>query len=172
MAWWRAHDEAVDDPKLQKLPAETFRAWFNLVCIASKNGGKLPPIADVSFTLRKSDKEAQRIIDDMVARGLFDVTDEGVEPHNWNGRQYKSDVSTGRVRAFRERKKDRSMKRDETVSRNAPETEQSRSRETPSGFPLTETSKPIAARESAEGARTHDTASILANLGTMKRAIQ
>lgn len=33
-------------------------------------------------------------------------------------------------------------------------------------------SRPIAARESAEGARTHDTASILANLGNMKRVTQ
>lgn len=44
--------------------------------------------------------------------------------------------------------------------------------EAPSGLPPDEPSRPIAARESAEGARTHDTASILANLGTMKRVVQ
>lgn len=41
------------------------------------------------------------------------------------------------------------------------------------GFPPDEQpSSPVAARESAEGARTHDTASILANLGTLKRVVQ
>jgi len=38
--------------------------------------------------------------------------------------------------------------------------------------PEEDSSRPIAARESAEGARTHDTASMLANLGTLKRAAQ
>jgi len=45
--------------------------------------------------------------------------------------------------------------------------------EAPTGLPPDgDSSRPIAARESAEGARTHDTASMLANLGTLKRAAQ
>jgi hypothetical protein len=43
MAWWRAYDESADDPKLQRLSADLFRALFNLVCLASRNGGVLPP---------------------------------------------------------------------------------------------------------------------------------
>lgn len=174
MAWWRAYDEAADDPKLQRLPAELFRSWFNLVCIASRNNGVLPPLADIAFGLRKSEKDAKRALDALIEAGLFDVSETVIEPHNWRGRQYKSDVSTGRVRSFRKRRNGRFMERDETVSRNAPETEQSRSRETPSGFPPDELQKPelVAARESAEGAHAHETASILANLGNMKRAVQ
>lgn len=38
--------------------------------------------------------------------------------------------------------------------------------------PEEDSSRPIAARESAEGAHAHETASILANLGNMKRAVQ
>jgi hypothetical protein len=173
MAWWRAHDEAVDDPKLQRLPGEMFKAWFNLVCLASRNGGVLPPLADISFRLRKSERECQRILDSLIAAKLFDEVASGIEPHNWNGRQYKSDVSTGRVRSFRKRQKERSTKPDETVSRNAPE--QSRGKGNPlQGLPVTQEqpSPPIAARESAEGAHAHETASILANLGNMKRAVQ
>lgn len=48
-------------------------------------------------------------------------------------------------------------------------------RETPSGFPVTEgsqTPSSSSARESAEGARTHDTSPILENLGKLKRVAQ
>lgn len=52
--------------------------------------------------------------------GLVDQIGEKTEPHNWNGRQFQNDVSTERVKRFRERQK----KPHETVSRNAPDTEQ------------------------------------------------
>lgn len=173
MAWWRAYDEAADDPKLQRLPAELFRSWFNLVCIASRNNGVLPPLADIAFGLRKSEKDAKRALDALIEAGLFDVSETVIEPHNWSGRQYKSDVSTGRVRSFRKRRNGRFMERDETVSRNAPETEQSRSRETPSGFPPDEhSSRPVAARESAEGAHAHDAARVVGFLGSKLRAAE
>lgn len=165
MAWWRAHDEAVDDPKLQKLPADLFRAWFNLLCLASRNDGKLPSIADVAFGLRKSEKESQRAIDLLVKATLLDVSETGIEPHNWSGRQYKSDVSTNRVRSFRKRKKERSPKRDETVSRNAPETE---TEVKPlQGLTLSkETSSPTAAREGLNGP-AHDAIARITNARKM-----
>jgi hypothetical protein len=50
--WWRAYNEAVNDPKLQLLSDALFRAWFNVMCIASANGGDLPALKDVAFTLR------------------------------------------------------------------------------------------------------------------------
>ncbi len=46
--WWRAYDEAVDDPKLIMLGDKTHRAWFNLMCVASLNGGVLPDIKVVA----------------------------------------------------------------------------------------------------------------------------
>lgn len=173
MAWWRAYDEAADDPKLQRLPADLFRSWFNLVCIASRNNGVLPPLADIAFGLRKTEKEAKRALDALIEAGLFDVSETVIEPHNWSGRQYKSDVSTGRVRSFRKRRNNRFMKRDETVSGNAPETEQSRIRETPSGFPPDDQKPlPVAARESAEGAHAHDAARVVGFLGSKLRAAE
>jgi hypothetical protein len=39
----------------------------------------------------------------LVSAGLLDVTSVGLEPHNWRSRQYKSDVSTARVKQYRER---------------------------------------------------------------------
>lgn len=113
--WWRAYDEALDDPKLQRLPAELFRAWFNVMCITSRNGGMLPPTADIAFALRTTPDKAHRVIGALRAVGLIDEDETGLHPHNWNARQFKTDVSTERVKRFR--------KRHETVSRNAPDTE-------------------------------------------------
>lgn len=117
--WWRAYDGAVDDPKLGALTDKQHRAWFNLLCIASANDGTLPPIPAVAFKLRTTPDKAKRLIAELAAIGLFDVTETGARPHNWSGRQYKSDSSTERVKRFRDKKGNVSS----TVSETPPETE-------------------------------------------------
>src|ERR1700759_996963 len=92
--WWRAYDEAVDDPKLILLSDRAHRAWFNLMCIASLHGGSLPDIKVVAVKLRVTTQRAAAAIAELVQAGLFDRRDDGsFEPHNWNARQYKSDVT-------------------------------------------------------------------------------
>lgn len=115
--WFRMYDDVVDDPKVQRLPADLFRAWINLLCIACKNGGILPSADDIAFTLRMPSTSVSKILGKLIAAELIDETETGFEPHNWSGRQHKNDVSTERVKRFRKRNK----KPDETVSRNAPE---------------------------------------------------
>ena len=44
--WFRLYEGVVNDPKLQRLPAETFRGLINLWCVTSANGGKLPPMGE------------------------------------------------------------------------------------------------------------------------------
>lgn len=117
--WWRAHDEAIDDPKLQRLPGDLFKAWFNLCCLTSANGGILPAIEDVAFKLRVSEKRAIEILEDLSARGLIDEIEGKMQPHNWDVRQFKSDVSTDRVNRFRKRHRNVSP----AVSETPPETE-------------------------------------------------
>jgi hypothetical protein len=117
--WWRAYNEAVNDPKLQLLSDALFRAWFNVMCIASANGGDLPALKDVAFTLRIAPAKAAQLLAQLHVAGLLDKTETGFVPHNWNGRQYKSDVSTDRVKRFRERKRNVSS----AVSETPPETE-------------------------------------------------
>ena len=68
--WWRAYDQAVDDPKLQCLAPPLFKAWFNLMCIASESGGTLPAIGAVAFKLRIGEHKAAEIIAALVAAGL------------------------------------------------------------------------------------------------------
>lgn len=101
--WWRAYSSARHDPKVQRLSGDAFKAWFNLLCLAAEHNGVLPDIPDVAFELRRSEEATKKLLDDFIERELLDVTEHGVSPHNWSGRQYKSDVSTDRVKRFRQR---------------------------------------------------------------------
>ncbi len=53
--WWRAYDDAINHPKLLRLSDALHRAWFTLQCIASSNGGPLPPADDIATTLRQNE---------------------------------------------------------------------------------------------------------------------
>ena len=117
--WFRFYDEALDDPKVQLLPPERFKVWVNLLCLACRHDGKLPPIADVAFALRMARDEAGECLLDFTQRGLLDQYEEQFSPHNWAKRQYRSDVSTDRVKRFRETKRNVSP----AVSETAPDTD-------------------------------------------------
>jgi hypothetical protein len=101
MKWFRFYSDALDDPKVQRLPAELFRAWVNILCLASRHGGTLPPVEDIQFALRLSADAVAVLLADLKAHGLIDETDAGMAPHNWNKRQYKSDNVTLRVQKNR-----------------------------------------------------------------------
>jgi hypothetical protein len=148
--WWRAYNEAVNDPKLQLISDSLFRAWFNLMCVASANDGNLPPLKDIAFTLRMAPTKAAQVLAQLHAAGLLDKTDTGFVPHNWNGRQYKSDkvdeTAAERMARYRERKRNG---RNASVTVTAPREQNTDTedrigdaRETPSSF--TEGSKALA----------------------------
>ena len=103
--WFRFYDCALDDPKVQKLPAELFKAWVNLLCVASRNGGILPAVEDLSFMLRKDEETLARVLSELQRVGLIDESEQGLTPHNWSTRQYQSDNSAERVRKHREAKR-------------------------------------------------------------------
>jgi hypothetical protein len=96
----------VSDPKVQRLPGDKFKAWINLLCVASQHDGILPPLADLAFTLRNTEDRITALLDDLVEKGLLDVTgDDRYTPHNWASRQYKGDVSNDRVQRHRQRQR-------------------------------------------------------------------
>jgi len=105
--WFRFYDEALNDPKVQSLPPALFKAWVNLLCIASKNDGRLPYIEDIAFGLRVKNEAAEKIVRKLTALELLDWVDDKscLEPHNWPERQFKSDNSTARVREHRKLKR-------------------------------------------------------------------
>lgn len=103
--WFRMYAGVINDPKVMKLPEATRWHWVAFLCIASDNGGKLPPAADLAFLLRMTEQRAAVLVTELHRAGLLDKDDSGFAPHNWAGRQYQSDSSTKRVRDHRERKK-------------------------------------------------------------------
>lgn len=118
--WFRFYIEALDDPKVQTLDGDTFKAWVNVLTLAAKHDGKLPPMSDIAFALRCDITVAERYIERLSNGGLIDRLNGGANgyhyaPHNWGKRQYKSDTSTDRVKRFR--------KRSNPVAETAPDTE-------------------------------------------------
>lgn len=118
--WFRFYAEALDDPKVQKLDGDTFKAWVNLLCLTTKNGGVLPAIDDIAFALRIDANGARTLVERLLNATLIDKLNGGVNgcryaPHGWHERQYKSDTSTERVKRFRQRSK--------TPDETAPDTE-------------------------------------------------
>lgn len=100
--WIRLYTEVIDDPKAQRLRPELFKTWINLLCLAGRNDGRLPRKgADLAFSLRMSEADAQAHLDELIAAGLIDRQKNGPHPHNWNKRQFRSDNVTERVRKHR-----------------------------------------------------------------------
>lgn len=110
--WFRVYDDIVDDPKVQRLPAELFKAWINMLAIASRNGGALPSIDDLAFALRCDAEAVAAWVAGLTDRGLIDALDDGsLSPHNWASRQFKSDADpTAADRQARKRARDAAAK--------------------------------------------------------------
>jgi hypothetical protein len=105
MLWFRMYGDAVYDPKVQSLPGELYKAWVNLLQFACKHDGKLPDLKHMAFVLHRKPASLKVDVDKLTKLGLIDLVDGHLQPHNWEGRQYKSDTSRDRVRAHRERKR-------------------------------------------------------------------
>lgn len=110
--WFRLYDDLVDDPKAQRLPPELFKAWINILCVASRNGGILPSVDDLAFTLRADAERVNEWIAELGKRGFFDMPPDGsLRPHNWASRQFKSDADpTAADRQARKRARDAASK--------------------------------------------------------------
>ncbi|MGA1806726.1 hypothetical protein VHN57_08455 [Sphingobium sp. WW5] len=117
--WFRMYAEVLDDPKVQRLNGEDFKGWVNILCLTAKHNGTLPAASDIAFALRMDEKKAAKLLQRLVSCGLLVEDETGLKPNKWDTRQYKSDVSTSRVKRFRERSK----KQDETEGETAPDTE-------------------------------------------------
>lgn len=103
MQWFRFYDEVVDDPKAQQLPPVLFKHWINLLCIANKERerGTLPCVRDIAFRLRLTEAKTRAILEELTALGLLDKVGVTLHPHNWDGRQRRSDNVTERVAKHR-----------------------------------------------------------------------
>ena len=123
--WFRVYDDLVDDPKVQRLDPPLFKTLINLWCVTSTNDGVLPPIDEIAFKLRIKPQKAQRVLDRLKTEGLIEDDETGTHPHNWAGRQYKSDVGdpTAAQRMRRHRNRQRNDGVTQPVTSRSPETE-------------------------------------------------
>lgn len=122
MRWFRFYDDVVNDPKVQNLCGDDFKDWVNILCIASKNGGCLPSLTDLSFTLRVTVERVTSLSHSLKKLGLIDEKHGRMVPHNWDKRQYKSDTSAERMKRHRDRKRDVTVTAPEQIT----DTEQNR----------------------------------------------
>jgi hypothetical protein len=127
LSWFRYHADALDNPKIQSLPAVLFKFWVNLLCVSKKLDGFLPDISEISFRCRCSEPQAREWLGELKRRKLIDELQQNeFVMHDWNEHQFVSDDVTSRVRKHR-------AKRKGNVSETPPEqsradTEQTQSR--------------------------------------------
>jgi len=121
--WFRFYDDTINDPKILKLSDRLYRVWTGMLCLASKNNGVLPEFDDMVIMLRTKPEKLQPELEQLIKAGLLDHSDDGIAPHNWNARQYKSDVSTDRVKRFRQQQRNVSETPPETETETETETE-------------------------------------------------
>jgi hypothetical protein len=121
MPWFRVYTEAVDDEKLRLLAFED--RWHFVALLCCKGQG----ILDDPSRLLKRKIAIKLGLDlstlDEVARRLSEVgliDKETLQPIKWNERQFKSDSSAERTKAYRDRLK---RHRDVTVTAQETDTE-------------------------------------------------
>lgn len=110
LPWFRFYAEVLNDAKVQTLNPVLFKHWVNLLCYASQRFGNVSCNNDVAFYLRlQSAEDARVILLELYAAGLLtipdDITKYQYKINGWEKRQYNSDVSTGRVKKYRDKMK-------------------------------------------------------------------
>lgn len=131
--WFRKYESTMDNPKVLLLSDWHYRAWDTLLCFASKSGGEFTDdIATLALVLRKPAGKIRDTMQVMLSSGLMVKTEKGYKPHQWDEFQYKSDVSTDRVQAFRKQRRNVSSSVTETPPETEAETEAEK-KESPAG---------------------------------------
>jgi hypothetical protein len=105
LPWFRFYVNSIDDLEISKLSDSLYRIWVGLMCLTSEHGGALPAADVIAFRLRRSEKNINEALKKLTDVGLLEATDSGPRPHNWDTAQFKSDNSTERANASRERRR-------------------------------------------------------------------
>ena len=128
LTWFRLHADTIDDPKLKLMAFEDRWHFVAILCckaqgIQDKYEPKLARRM-VAAKLGLNDTELEQVIERLAEMNL--VNAETLQPIAWKKRQYKSDLSTERVKRHRKKQKeqqDNNVKRFGNVSETPPETD-------------------------------------------------
>ena len=103
-AWFRMYSEFATDPKVQMLPEAMQRRLVMLFCMRCCDVTVTLRDDEIAFHLRISDAELAQTKALFIAKGFIDskwnIT-------NWEKRQFASDSSAARTKAYRDRKRDK-----------------------------------------------------------------
>lgn len=116
MAWLRLDENARKNKKLQTIPPELFRFWFNCLCFAKSRdrSGEMRDgwldLEDLAWDFNQmSLTKCTMMVEKLVSAVLVDKIEGRYRMHDWDSWQYKSDSSTERVRKHRETHKNVSL---------------------------------------------------------------
>lgn len=120
LPWFRLYRELKDDPKIGALDDASFRLFIESLCWACEkgDGGKTGlTMENANWAFRRNVSETFQPL--FQKRLLALLPDGEIVVPKWDERQCRSDVSTERVRRFREKNNETERngftKRDETV---------------------------------------------------------
>ena len=105
MKWLRLYVELLKKKKVHNLTDKEFRVLINLWCAFRKNGHESPSTAMLAHSMHWTEKAVERGLEGLAKAGFLDEDPSGPLPHGWRKRQPESEISTTRVRAFRERQR-------------------------------------------------------------------
>jgi 5-methylcytosine-specific restriction endonuclease McrA len=103
--WIRLYTDVPTNIKVQRLPGDLFKFWINCLCLSSEDGG-LPTLESIAFSCRLRPHRVREYLEKLVEAHLIDkdlCVDGALSIHAWDERQYTSDGSADRVRAYRDR---------------------------------------------------------------------
>lgn len=99
--WFRFYADTHRNPKVAKLSDKDFRLWIELLSVAAERDGFVPCLDDLKHMLKRRLDHLSSAVERLISAGLIERLSDGYRPHNWDKRQYKSDVSTERSRKSR-----------------------------------------------------------------------
>ena len=100
--WFRLYAEIVTDPKVQMMTEAMQRRLVMLMGMRCSNNLETLHETEIAFQLRISQEDLVETKALFIDKGFIDETWNLV---NWEKRQYNSDTSTERVRAYREKQR-------------------------------------------------------------------
>jgi len=90
MEWFRFNSGTLDNLKTQRLPAELFKVWINLLCLANEGTprGCLPPPKNIAFRLRLGEPVMRKALAALRRASLLETCPDGcLRPHEWDDYQ-------------------------------------------------------------------------------------
>ena len=115
MQWFRLYHDLVYNAKAQSLSPKLFKAWINLMCLASKNEhrGELPSLSQIAFGLHTNEDSAQAILESLSERRFIEKESRSIGEvwliYGWTESQPESDNVSARVNKHRMSKIDENV---------------------------------------------------------------